>query len=535
MKAALRTCLLFLLIALVGVASVSAQSRGKNQTRPATESSEPRIKLLEIRRITGSWRWIQRSPGGGLAVLEASSEQFQPPDSLKSREVAVEEAIARLMHRGPDARGSVPTAILLVSLEDAAVGDRVDRKIFRQVENAAGHPNGTLTFELPKLPERNLWAKPTPHSSHAFLLGHISDLQELGSKLASDNVDDRRLALAALVKIRPDASNPYLLQAASSPDDTVRSPAIAEIRNRSETTVPLLRKETSLAKSPNSVLNELLLDLEYKAAIEEASAQGYSNFLGRYPKSAYDIEMRYRLLEAQGDQAALRKLSAGFPDKGVVHDVVDALAAGLIEVSFSGGGIQSVQARFRRTGGHPVAIRIPAGSYFVSSNPAAQNMVTTQEVVARIVSSGWQDVGAPAACANMPKAIPDGRVRFSVERLPPQAELPRVIALLNKETDFSIRQAAVWIVTDDASFVDLGNLVLNSTSGSSRRAINEDHVAAAMKIAHAAGIDLSKRKIWKDKAVVSSGVKSPQLRRWLDGLLSPASSPAQEVTEGRVR
>ena len=64
---------------------------------------------------------------------------------------------------------------------------------------------------------------------------------------------------------------------------------------------------------------------------------------------------------------------------------------------------------------------------------------------------------------------------------------------------YPTRQAAVWMVTDDASYADLGILVFDGIGG---RVIGADDAAQAMMIAEQAGIDVTRKRIWQDRQQV---------------------------------
>ncbi len=77
------------------------------------------------------------------------------------------------------------------------------------------------------------------------------------------------------------------------------------------------------------------------------------------------------------------------------------------------------------------------------------------------------------------------------------------------------RQAAVWIITDNADYNDLGILVVSQFGFGGSRAINENETAQAIKIVNDAGIDITHKMIWKDKQIVLNGLKDTDLRNWL--------------------
>jgi len=122
-----------------------------------------------------------------------------------------------------------------------------------------------------------------------------------------------------------------------------------------------------------------------------------------------------------------------------------------------------------------------------------------------------------AACANMRSGIPGSEDRFSVERSPHQQELAKLMPILDaSHVPDDVRQAAVWIVTDNADYDDLGILVTGFV-GFGTRAIHESETVRAMQICDRAGIDITQKAIWGDKEQILRGLKDDDpLKTWLD-------------------
>lgn len=192
-------------------------------------------------------------------------------------------------------------------------------------------------------------------------------------------------------------------------------------------------------------------------------------------------------------------------------DVLDLLAQKLIDVQVRGQNIQGVNLTVTRKSDRVASVRIPAGTLFVSRNTATQNMVTIQSAIIEFQgesSSTWVN----AACANRARAIPGASDTFEVRRLPNQDELVKLTTALNEFNGlFVVKQAAVWIVTDNATFADLGIL----STGGGVRAIKADETVRAMKIAGDAGIMITSKAIWRDRQQLLNAVSDPELKQWL--------------------
>jgi hypothetical protein len=208
------------------------------------------------------------------------------------------------------------------------------------------------------------------------------------------------------------------------------------------------------------------------------------------------------------------------------QDVFDLLKERKIEIETEGTGIESVSVRIRRLVPYPLTVRIPTGSYFVAANPSSQNMVTTSETKVELLDDGWASAQPDAACSNRPRHVPGNDDTFTVQRAPQQAELAQLMPVIGKaNVEYAVRQAAVWIVTDNADYDDLGILVESATGIGGTRVINEEETARAMKICQEAGIDIQHKAIWNDREVILQGLKDHDLKSWLAGYDKKTADP----------
>ena len=195
------------------------------------------------------------------------------------------------------------------------------------------------------------------------------------------------------------------------------------------------------------------------------------------------------------------------------HNIVDLIENKIVEVEIQGDDITSVNVRMRRLVDYQVTALVSVGSFFVSANPSAQNMVATAESRVTLNSSDWRTISVAAACANRPRDIPDNDDRFTVMRSPRQEELAVLMPVLNKaNANTPTRQAAVWIVTDDADYDDLGILVSFPGNG---RVIDAQTTARAMRICVEAGIDITGKNIWRDRETILNNLPTGDLKTWL--------------------
>mgnify|MGYP001593165093 CR=1 FL=1 len=350
---------------------------------------------------------------------------------------------------------------------------------------------------------------------------------ELVAKLRSSDIEDRRFALFAFLKIRGDVSNKYIIEAALDEDETLRKPALEELEWRGVGASKAIAAAMQLPASDREKLAALRLRVDYATARRGNSASAYSEFLRQHPASKYDFEMRYRMLSERKDTTGLKRLLASNPASSTVRDIVDLIEEGKIAVSMRGSGIDSVEVSLHKLTPELLQIRVPLGSYFVAERSSSQNMVVTEEKTTLLIGEDPLVLTIPAACANRERKVPYKSDSFSVLRptAVPQPELASLMPELAKaNVSFPIRQAAVWIVTDNADYAELGILVQRpqySGSGGTRQ-INEMHIVGAMQILDKAGIDVTKKSIWKIKDDLLSKLSDAQQRKWLESKMAQA-------------
>lgn len=283
--------------------------------------------------------------------------------------------------------------------------------------------------------------------------------------------------------------------------------------------------------------------LHWRQATAANTIRSYRAYVSAHPQGRFAQEAEtkasalhtddapYETALRSGTEAPLRQFLSDFPghrkepdaqqaikDITEGRDIVEFLREKKIEIEAQGSGIQSVGVRIRKLVPYPITVRVPVGSYFVSSRQSAQNMVTTAESKVRLTGDDWRRVSVSAACANRPRDIPGSDDTFTVQRSPHQEELARLMPVLNKAgVGYATRQAAVWIVTDNADYSDLGILVSRSHFALlGTRQINAYESARAMKICDDAGIDVKRKAIWRDRQTILSTLEDEELKKWLE-------------------
>ena len=134
---------------------------------------------------------------------------------------------------------------------------------------------------------------------------------------------------------------------------------------------------------------------------------------------------------------------------------------------------------------------LEAGYYLRSASGAYQNLLITamdsdymdvSDGLIALEPDGTGTCGGDCACMNIHRDIPDESCGYALTRLE-DSTLAGLVQLFKEENaSYDVRQAAVWIVTDDADEYDVQTLTVSYTDGSSETMINETEYAEALAL-----------------------------------------------------
>ncbi|RMG92418.1 MAG: hypothetical protein D6706_16840 [Chloroflexi bacterium] len=241
----------------------------------------------------------------------------------------------------------------------------------------------------------------------------------------------------------------------------------------------------------------------YEQALQKGTLMALQQFLTNYP--GHEMEEEARLV--------LQEIKEG-------RDLVSLLEEKKVEIETEGNGLTSVIVRVRRLVPYQLTVRVPVGTLFVPARSGVQNMVVTSEEVAQLKDDGWTEVSVATACANMALSAPDSEDYFPViRRSPYQPELATVLPILEEaDPSYDVLQAAIWIITDNATYEELGILVscLPFILDCDVRAIEEEEAAQALQLLAEAGIDITQKRIWADRNRILQGLPEGELKSWLE-------------------
>jgi hypothetical protein len=211
----------------------------------------------------------------------------------------------------------------------------------------------------------------------------------------------------------------------------------------------------------------------YAAVFEQRDVTtALEHFLAEYPGHAREVDARAALAGVRLDEA---------------------IAGGLVTALFHGCGISSLCGSIANEAGRFLVVRVPPGSYFSPDNDYSQPMIVTADVAIELPPGESRELSLSVACADIDLAVPSGADTFTM-RPPADDRLSATARMLAEEkVNYSMTQAAIWIVANDASDSALGVLVeRTSTSGlapSERQLITPEVAAAARALLAEHGLD----------------------------------------------
>lgn len=498
------------------VLNIAATVAGKDKDTPADKPVEPPpVRILDIRKTTGPWEAIMKAPEGGYLRIDQSGQFTALPPERDATSFAALDAFPPRQ-----------AAILLISLEEVAKTNDLVGEQMRVLEIALEYPKKrSLKFDGPKHPW-GLGNEEGFYAGNEWLISFLTTEAELAEKLRSDDIEARRLALSAFRNIRRSISNRYFVQAAMDDDEELRTSAIKELEKGGDKARAVITKALKSSGGDHEKLAALLMHLDYRAATRQDTDKAYAKFLEQHPASKFDAEMRYRMLSSRKDAAGLKRLLASNPVSATVRDIFDLIEEGKVTVSVSGIGIDKIYVRVQKLTPEILQFRVPLGTYFVAERSSSQNMISTEDETGVLIGDGGQLYEISVACANQEKTVPTRSDKFSLLRpaAVPQADLAVLMPVLEKaNVAFPIRQAAVWIITNNVSYNSLGILAQRACGApicGSTRLIKEAETVAAMEIVDKAGIDVTRKRIWESRSDLLAKLSDDRQIAWLKAKLA---------------
>lgn len=167
-------------------------------------------------------------------------------------------------------------------------------------------------------------------------------------------------------------------------------------------------------------------------------------------------------------------------------DVVLLYRKGLIAAKGTGQSITDIRAAITSRVTVPLKVRIPHGTYFVSSGNH-QNMVTRQVYEFNLAPRDTRNISVPATCINANLPVPSDSDRFSgVAHV--SSSVSKFLEAAEGEDAMTI-QAGVWALTDGYSRDQVRtHLVARDQYGRTRQAISDQQIDRAKAILDRSGL-----------------------------------------------
>lgn len=220
-----------------------------------------------------------------------------------------------------------------------------------------------------------------------------------------------------------------------------------------------------------------------------ANADDFQAYLDEFPNAG----------RAEAVRTALTRLAP--------RDLHELIEAGDIIARPTGGGVSSVVLTMTNTSSSALVARVPAGTVFVSAEGDVQNMISVASTSVALRPGEHQRIGAASACLNIRRRIPEQDDAFSLADEHEDTMIARIAAQLGDEAQ-PTRQAAIWILSDDATYAGLGVLVSTQTRviqrgtataaipvPGQRRTIRPEHVERAVELLAEAGANVQAMRI----------------------------------------
>jgi hypothetical protein len=154
------------------------------------------------------------------------------------------------------------------------------------------------------------------------------------------------------------------------------------------------------------------------------------------------------------------------------RNIVDLVDQGLITFFITVGSLNALDLQVENNSAEPLRMTIRSATFFDNSDTSSKNMVVLDTFTALLQSHGQGDFNLDVTCANLHLTKPSQADTCLMKRVTTPLEMVKVIDELNSSTvDHAVEQAAIWNVTDDATFDQLGIQAEGSRFGPSMKMI----------------------------------------------------------------
>lgn len=176
---------------------------------------------------------------------------------------------------------------------------------------------------------------------------------------------------------------------------------------------------------------------------------------------------------------------------------------GPISAQVRGAGLDAVTVVPKKLVPESLELVIPVGTFFVNHSGQQQDMVAVYEATVHLTDLDTVTTTVRSACANLYRDVPDEQSTFDILTSPQGGNLQRLIATIQRgRYTHTVKQIAVWIVTDDVSRPSLDNRYRRAMFGSallSSPAASDEDVIRALWLVQEAGIPIEEQTLFAER------------------------------------
>jgi len=198
-------------------------------------------------------------------------------------------------------------------------------------------------------------------------------------------------------------------------------------------------------------------------------------------------------------QANRQSVTAGIEPRPVIadYDILEAIREGHVELVSSEGGAESVSLTLRRTRPEAMVITFPVGTYFEAEGEAS-DLIARRDGALVLTDDDPHEWGVPTRPVHRTRPIPQPQDRFEIRHADEHTGPRNVMWLfqgmiLHPRIGPFVEQLALWIASEDAGYDDLVEYAGTGALPS------EDAVALAIVYMDRAGIDVTRKRIWRER------------------------------------
>ena len=196
------------------------------------------------------------------------------------------------------------------------------------------------------------------------------------------------------------------------------------------------------------------------------------------------------------------------------HDLLEAMAQGLVSVTTRGESGSAVRLTVRPVRNEPMVVTFPVGTYFAAQG-GRSDMVALRDGMVLLADGEARDWTVPARRAHPTAPVPGATDALDV-RAADDHRRERNVMWVFQGLDFPpqiapvLEQIALWIAAADAGYDDLDAFLRGAPLPSANA------LALALAYFESAGMDVTSTRIWRERERYLAAISDPSLRRLFD-------------------